>query len=124
MVFYQRIASILKFNEMMDMKMDDKKSSNYNSCDNSSCKITRRSICHCVILFPFGSYWKESLLVENKSSNPICAKINGEANWIKPKHWVRIYGDKNPRLNDLYTEKNDLSFCNITKNIDLLLIVQ
>lgn len=91
----------------MDMKMDDRKPSNYNSCDNSLCKVTRQSICHCVILWPFGSYWKESLLVENKSSIPICAKVDGDIDWIKPKYWTRFYNNRNPRLNELFTEKNE-----------------
>jgi len=87
--------------------MDDKTPSNYNSCDNDLCKVTRQSLCHCAILFPWGSAWKESLKVENKSSESVCAKVDGEVNWINPKHWVRFWGDKPPRLNELFTKKNE-----------------
>ncbi len=103
----------------MDMKMDDTKPLNYNSCDNDLCKVTRQSLCHFVILFPWGSYMKESLLVENKSSIPICAKVDGEANWIDPKNWFRFYNNRKPRLNEIFTEKNErITFREQTKDCE------
>ena len=69
----------------MDLKMSDERSSNYNSCNDVQCKVTRQSLCHCVILWPLGSYWKKSLLVENKSQVPICVKVDGDIDWIEPK---------------------------------------
>jgi hypothetical protein len=101
-------SPILKMAANAGMKMDDIRQSNYNSCDNTLCKVTRQSLCHCVILFPLGCYCKKTLLVNNKSSTPICAKVDGEIKWIKPNRCVRFYNDRDhPRINGLFTEKKE-----------------
>jgi hypothetical protein len=89
------------------MEMKDEK--NYNTCK-SDCEVTRQDFCHCVLLCPWGSYFKKTLKVQNLSFEEICAKIDMEANWIKPKHWIYYYGVNKPYLHEIVTKTRNVSF--------------